>query len=48
MANGGDWIYLANGKVTVDNDGGEVILNPGGQAGSGTAVVLGLRTALCF
>ena len=29
MANGSDWIYLENGKATVDNDGGEVILNPG-------------------
>lgn len=29
LANGSDWIYLQDGKITVDTDGGEVILHPG-------------------
>jgi hypothetical protein len=28
-AGGGNWIYLENGKITVDNGGGQVIVNPG-------------------
>ena len=29
LASGSNWIYLETGKITVDNAGGEVILNPG-------------------
>ncbi|MEZ0226795.1 MAG: hypothetical protein ACAH83_19720 [Alphaproteobacteria bacterium] len=29
FAGGGNWVYLDSGKITIDNDAGQVIVNPG-------------------